>query len=117
MAVLNSTSLAGPGVRAVTELTLTASDTFTYDPGRPNGLLYLRNPTAGALSPTITGSTASAAILVSGYGNVSAAAGYPLGSIAAGGARVIPLDTIRLYLEGNITITGGTGLVASFLQY
>ena len=117
MAVLNPTSLAGPGVRAVTELTLTTSDTFVYDASRPNGLLYLRNPTAGALTPTITGSTASATILVAGYGNVSAAAGYPVGSIAAGGARVIPLDTICLYLEGNITITGGTGLVASFLRY
>ena len=117
MAVLNPTSLAGPGVRAVTELTLTASDTFTYDPGRPNGLLYLRNPTAGPLSPIIRGATASDTILVSGYGNVSASAGYFTGSIAAGGARVIPLDTIRLYLEGAITISGGTGLVASFLQY
>lgn len=117
MATINPTSLSGPGVRAVTELTLGASDTFIYDYGKPNSLLYIRNPTAGALSPTITGSLASAAISVSGYGNVSAAGGYAVGSIPAGGCRVIPLDTIRLYLDGTITITGGAGLVASFLQY
>lgn len=117
MALLNPTSLAGAGVRAVTELTLTASDTFVYDFGRPGSILYLRNPTGGALSPTITGSTASGSIAVSGYGVVSAAAGLAVGSIPAGQARVIPLDSIRLYLEGTITITGGAGLVASFLQY
>jgi len=117
MATITPTSLSGPGVRAVTELTLGASDTFVYDSGKPNSLLYLRNPTGGALSPTITGSTASASITVSGYGVVSAAGGYAVGSIAAGGARVIPLDTIKLYLDGTITITGGSGIVASFLQY
>lgn len=117
MALLNPTALAAGGVRTVTELTLTASDTFVYDAGRPGSILYLRNPTGGALSPTITGSTASASIAVAGFGSVSAATGLAVGSIPAGAARVIPLDSIRLYLDGTITITGGAGLVASFLQY
>lgn len=116
MGVIAATSMAGLGVRTLTETTLTASDTLAYDSTKAGSILLLRNPTAGALSPTITGSTASAAIPVSGYGNVSAAAGLAVGSIAAGAARVIPLDTIQKYLQGTITITGGTGLVAAFLQ-
>jgi formyltetrahydrofolate synthetase len=117
MAVIVATAMTGPGVRVLTETTMTASDTLAYDTGRPNSVLVLRNPTGGALSPTITGSLASAAIAVPGFGTVSAAAGLAVGSIAAGAARVIPLDSINLYLVGTVTITAGTGLVASFLQY
>ena len=115
MAVITPTPMSGRGVRAATEVTLTASDTFAYDPGVPGSILTLRNPTAGPLSPTITGSLASTSIDVDGYGTVSAAS-YAVGSIPAGQARVIPLDSIKRFLEGTCTITGGTGLVATFLK-
>jgi len=116
MGVIASTAMSGPGVRVMNETTLTSSDTLAYDSGSPGSILVLRNPTGGALSPTITGSTASSSIVVSGYGTVSAAAGLAVGSIAAGAARVIPLDTVAKYLDGVVTITGGTGLVAAFLK-
>lgn len=116
MAAITSTSMAGPGVRTLAETTLSASDTLAYDPGVHGSILLLRNPTGGALSPVITGSLASAAILVAGYGNVSAAAGLAVGSIPAGQARAIPLDSVSRYLDGTVTITGGSGLVASFLK-
>jgi hypothetical protein len=116
MAAITATSMTGFGVRAMSELTLSASDTLPFEPGAPGGVLILRNPTGGALSPTITGSLASTAIPVDGYGTVSAAS-YAVGSIPAGQARVIPLDSIKKYLEGVVTITGGVGLVASYLRY
>lgn len=116
MPAITATSMTGSGVRVMSETTLTASDTLAYEPGAPGAILVLRNPTGGALSPVITGSAASTSIPVDGYGTVSAAS-YAVGSIAAGAARVIPLDSIRRYLEGNVTITGGTGLVAAFLRY
>lgn len=116
MATIAQTSMITGGVITVIETTLGASDTFVYSQG--NGqILTLRNPTAGALSPTITGSTASAAIPVSGYGTVSAAGGLAVGSIAAGTARAIPLDTVSAYLSGTITVASGVGLVASILTY
>lgn len=115
MAVIAATSMTGFGVRAAVESTLTASDTLAYDPGVPGSVLTLRNPTAGALSPTITGSLANVAIPVAGYGTVSAAS-LALGSIAVGAARVIPLDSVAQYLAGTVTITGGTGIVATFLK-
>lgn len=116
MVAITPTSMTGFGVRVMTETTMTASDTLAYDKGSPGSVLVLRNPTGGALSPVITGSLANTAIPVARYGTVSAAS-YAVGSIAAGAARVIPLDTIGEYLEGNVTITGGTGLVAAFLRY
>lgn len=116
MGVIAATAMSGLGVRVLTETTLTASDTLAYDPGITGSILVLRNPTGGALSPTITGSQAPSVIPVAGYGNVSAAGGLAVGSIAAGAARVVPLDSIKQYLLGTVTITGGTGLVASFLQ-
>lgn len=116
MPVLTSTSVRAGGVVSTTENTLTASDTFVWDQNTAGAILILRNGTAGALSPTITGSTASAAIPVTGYGPVSAAS-LPVGSIPAGQTRVIPLDTRREYLQGAITIAGGTGITATLLQY
>lgn len=115
MPAIPVTNMSGPGVRAATEFTLTASDTLAYDPGSPGSILLLRNPTGGALSPTIVGSLASASIPVNGFGSVSAAS-YAVGSIPAGAARVIPLDSIKLFLEGTVTITGGVGLIATFLK-
>jgi hypothetical protein len=53
MATITATSLAGFGVRAMTETTLTASDILPYDASVTGSVLVLRNPTAGALSPTI----------------------------------------------------------------
>jgi hypothetical protein len=116
MPAITPTSMTGFGVRVLAETTMTASDTLAYDAGAPGSVLVLRNPTGGALSPVITGSLASTAIPVQGYGTVSAAS-YAVGSIAAGAARVIPLDSIKEYLAGNVTITAGTGLVATFLRY
>lgn len=116
MATITATTMATPGVRTVTETTLTASDTLPYDPSVNGSILYLRNPTGGALSPTINGSQAPASILVAGYGTLSLAGGLAVGSIPAGQARAIRLDSVSLYLQGTITITGGTGLVASYLQ-
>ncbi len=115
MGTLNQTPLAPGGVITPTELTLTASDTIAWLKRKPGAVLILRNPTAGALSPTITGSLASATIPVKEFGSVSATAGLAVGSIAAGATRVIPLDSRKAFLEGVLTIAGGTGLVASLL--
>lgn len=115
MATLNNTSLKPGGIITPVENTLTASDVLIWDQNTPGAVLVLRNPTGGALSPVITGSQASAAVPVPGFGTVSAAAGLAVGSIAAGATRFIPLDSRREFLQGTITITSGVGLVATVL--
>lgn len=117
MPALTSTSARAGGVITPTENTLTASDTFTWDQSIPGAVLILRNGTGGALSPTINGNQASAAIPVRGFGSVSAAGGLAVGSIPAGQTRIIPLDSRKEFLQGTITITGGTGITATLLQY
>ena len=117
MAALTATSVRNGGVIATVENTLTASDTFVYDPNIAGSVLILRNGTAGALSPVITGSQANAALPVAGFGPVNASAGLTVGSIPAGQTRVIPLDSRREYLAGAITITSGVGLTATLLNY
>jgi hypothetical protein len=118
MANITPTAMSGDViVRTTVETTLTASDTLPFDASRQNGILLLRNPTGGALSPTITGNTAPTAYPVRDAGVINLAAGLAVGSIPAGQSRVIPLDKMKAYLSGTITITGGTGLVAAFLQY
>lgn len=116
MATIAATDAQGTGAVAVTETTLDGTlDTFTYR-GSVNQTLTLRNATAGALTPTIDGDGAST-VSVAGVGSVDISAGYSTGSIAAGDVVTIKTETIREYLSGTITITGGTGLVATLLEY
>lgn len=112
MATITKSSMAGPGARAVTEVTLTASNTFVYEPGTGQ-VLILRNPTGAAVSCNIDGADGGT-VPVPGIGTVDVSAGYAVGSIPAGALRAIPLDTISAYLQGVITVTG-TGLVAVLL--
>lgn len=112
MPAITATSMQGPGPRALTETTLNGSDTFVYAPG---DILLLRNPTAGAVTPTIDGADGTT-WPADGIGMVTVSTGLALGSIAAGAARAIPLDSIRAYCQGTVAITSGTGLVAAILR-
>lgn len=115
MATITSTTLQGLGVRTATRTTLTASDTFTYNQGR-DAILILDNVTAGALTVTIDGAGGTT-VPINGIGDVSVAAGYSTGSIAAGACVAIPLDTIFQYLQGTIAVTGGSGIRATLLEF
>ena len=116
MAVIGSTTLTGGGVRAVTRTVLSASDTLPFSAGF-GAVLVLLNTTGGALTPIIDGADGTT-ISFPGVPVVSVASGYAVGSIpATTGAVAIPLDTISGYLQGVVTITGGTGLIALLLQY
>lgn len=117
MPAIAATSALNPGVRASARTVLGASgNPFTYASGQ-GGLLILHNPTAGALSPTITGSTAAAQVIDQVGLSVNFAAGYAVGSIAAGAQVLIPLASIDPYLRGTIDITGGNGLAASHITF
>lgn len=113
MPAITATSIFASGVLTLTETTLNGTDTFTYETG---DILTLRNPTVGALSPTIDGAGGTTWD-AEGIGVITVSAGYAVGSIGIGAARVIPLDSIRAYCQGAVSITGGTGLVASILRH
>lgn len=115
MATIVPTLMTGTGVKNVVETTMTASDTLVYTPGT-NQKLRLRNVTAGALTVTITGSNAVSRTYPEG-GTVNYAAGFSTGSIAATtGDIAIELDPIAGYLDGTVTLTGGTGIKASLFN-
>ena len=115
MAAITPTSMQGTGARVVTITTLGASDTLTYSAGKMTTLI-LRNGTAGALTPLIDGA-GGANVSVPGLGLVSVAAGYSVPSIAAGATASIPLDSIREYLKGVVTVTGADGISATLLEF
>ena len=116
MPAITATSMTGSLARTLTETTLNGStDSLVYNADR-RAVLALRNPTAGALTPVIDGDGGTS-VPVAGIGSVSVSSGYSVGSMAAGAAVAIPLDTIKEYLRGTIAITGGTGLVAALLEF
>lgn len=94
----------------VTRVTMTASDTLTFNQGAGQ-MLVLYNTTAGAVTVTMTGSAAGS-IAPSGYGGSISLTGGKAVTVPANGATVVDLDDIALWLQGNVTITNGTGLVA-----
>jgi len=117
MAVISKTNVnvTAPVTMAVT--TLGASDTFVYDRNKAASILILRNATGGSLSPVITGADAVDGFLP-GYGAVDVAGGYAgFGSIGAGVAKVVDLKAADGWLKGTITVTSGSGIVASLLEY
>lgn len=104
MAVIAATKFNGQVVTP-TVTTLGASDTFTYLPGM---YMIINNVTAGALTPNFDGdggTTWSAP----GIGSIDVTGGYTAASIAAGAQRIIRLDSIKAYLQGTVTVTGGDG--------
>ncbi|WP_411975929.1 hypothetical protein [Sulfitobacter faviae] len=115
MATISATRLDGVEETAVIETTLDGiSDTFTFDRNRRQTLI-LRNATAGAITPTVTGSD-TGTVTLGGIGDVDLSTGWSPGAIAAGGVLAVrPID-IKEYLSGTISIASGTGLVAVLLE-
>lgn len=117
MATLNATSLnQGGAFTSINTLTLTASDTFTYDASKAQ-LLILYNATAGALTPNIDGADGTTVTIPDTGATFSVATGFTFPSIAAGAYAMVRLDTIKAYLSGTITMTGGTGIKAVLLNH
>lgn len=107
MAAITSIDGSQKGQFVATGVTLTASDTISLNPSSKQ-LLVLTNSTAGALTATVVGATAGNAD-IPGYGPVSVAAGYAI-AVPANSAKAVKLADISLYLQGAVSITGGTGL-------
>lgn len=115
MAAITATQIGVAGGTVVTVTTLGASDTLTFNASR-DPVLILDNVTGGALTPNIDGAGGTTQA-VSGIGNVSVASGFTTPSIGAGVCYAIPLKTISAYLQGVITVTGGSGIKASILEF
>lgn len=113
MAAVTATSMLGSGARTVSVLTAGASDTITYQSG---DVLLINNGSGGALTPLIDGAGGTT-WPAPGIGNVSVSGGLTLSSIANGAMVAIPLDSIKAYLQGVITITGATGAEISLLRF
>lgn len=105
MAVLSVTSFSSVnGVATATVNTASASDTITYVKGT-NQLLELDNTTGGLLTLNIKGSAPSAAYNVP---NTSTTVDLSLGlnvAVAAATKKILNLDKISAYLDGNGTVT------------
>ena len=114
MAAIGITDVSGQGEVAVAETTLGASDTIAFERG-VKMTLFLRNASAGALTPKIDGD-GGVNVFVDGIGNVDVSGGYTMASIAAGAVAAIHLDTIEAYCKGIVTITGGLAIVATCIK-
>lgn len=106
-------SMQGVRDRDETPTTLGASDTIsTYEEGK-GWILWIYNGSGGTIQPTLDGADAPSALEVPGGGTKDLTAGYQWpATVADGDVTAIPLDTIREYLKGVITVTGASGAKA-----
>lgn len=112
MATIAQTSVKGTnGAATLTRTTMTASDTLAYVPGSGQ-VLVMANNTGAGITATFTGSV-QPALNVPGYGGtVSVSAGKAV-VVGANSTVYLELDSISGFLQGTVTITGGTGLIAT----
>ena len=115
MAAIAITNVGVQGEVVVTETTLGASDTIAFA-GKQKMTIIFRNASGGALTPKIDGDGGST-VFKEGVGNIDVSAGYTLASISNGAVAAIHLDTIEEYCRGVVTITGGTGIVATVFRF
>ena len=113
MATITPTNVKGQEV-VVAETTLTASDTFVYNANKKQRLV-LRNASAGALTPLITGADATTEN-IEGIGTIDVSVGFQMASIGVGEVVSLDTDSIKSYLKGTIEITGGTDIVATLTE-
>lgn len=95
----------------VTETALTGTDTFTYD---SSGVLVIRNSTGASVTVTLTGSASTGSKLVEGGGTVALSGGVPV-VVGAGAIKSIKLGSIRDFLKGTISATGGSAGVFAYI--
>lgn len=97
---------AGAFVAAIS--TLSSDDTITFDPKKKQ-LAVFRNPTGGALTATIDGSTGTT-VTVPGLGApVTVSGGYAV-ALTAGQSKAVVLSSVSYYCQGVVHITGGAGI-------
>lgn len=114
MPAVAMTAMPANGRVAVTETTLNGTDSLTYISGAGQ-VLILRNPTGGSISPVIDGAGGTT-VIRQGLGEVSVAAGFAVGAIAAGTTAMVSLDRISAYTQGAVAINSGSGLVATLIR-
>lgn len=111
MAVITQTNaMDGGSAVTLTRTVLSASDTLTFTAGSRQ-VLVLFNTTAALVTATLIGSAATT-ISPAGYGGtISVAAGKAV-AVPASSTVLVDLDDIQVFLQGNVSITGGVGLTA-----
>lgn len=94
---------------------LTGSDTLTYNAGMGQELILV-NTTASVVDVTIDGASGTT-VPVPGAGatTFSVAAGLVI-TVPANDFMVVRLDTVHVFLQGAVSVTGGTGVSAIILQ-
>jgi hypothetical protein len=112
MATIAQTTVTGSvGTNTLTRTTMTASDTLVYNAGTRQ-MLTMANDTAGSLTVNINGATAVSTV-PNGYGKAINNTGGYVVSLSVGDVKQICLDDISMFLQGTVTITGGTGAKAT----
>ncbi len=95
-----------------TKTTLTSSDTISYVPG---ATIVFYNITGSNVSLTIDGDGATT-ITPAGVGQpISLTSGITL-TVEANQFLALKVDNIAAYMKGTIAVTGGTGVVACYLN-
>ena len=108
------------GATVLTRTTFNSTDTFTlaYVKGQ-NMQMSFQNNTAAAITATLVGASSVASYTVPGTGGTILSPAPSAGKavvVAANGSVEVSLDDIDLYLQGAVTVTGASTLIATVVS-
>lgn len=108
------------GATTLTRTTFNATDTFTlaYVKGQ-NMQMSFQNNTAASITATLVGASSVASYVVPGTGGTTLSPAPSAGKAVVVGANSsveVSLDDIDLYLQGAVTITGASTLIATVVS-
>ena len=117
MPLITPTNMNQAGAITPTVITLNGTDdSFAYNATR-NPVLILDNVSGGALTPIIDGAGGTTVPVTGAPDGLDVSAGFAVGSIPAGEKRAIALNSIKAFLTGAISITGGTAIEAVLQEF
>lgn len=114
MPLLTSVLIRKSGNTDVAQTTLDGADTFVVNQTLSQSLI-LENSTGASVTVTIIGDQSPVSYFCHGVGMTPIAAESV--TIPDGQSVSVYLSSLRIKLAGTATITGGTGLKASLVEY
>ena len=115
MPVITPTQRKTNGHQKLEKTILDGTDNLIFNANKDQ-VLVLENSTASPVSVLVVGSNASATYIPKGYGDpIDLTGGYHI-EITANETQSLYLPSISQWLMGDVSITGGSGLIASLLE-
>ena len=112
MALIGHVTVPGFASGQITETQLDGGDTVELTSG--NNFLFVRNASGATANLTLSGSTSTGTKNCPGGGQIDLSTPVPV-SVPNGEIHALDLNSVRDFLQGAITVTGGAANIFAYV--